>query len=121
VKDVNGWVDEFGLKGDYSQIPKIPSYQKHHIIPQSMDHPLGFDVNQNRNIVQLPTSSSVDPTRTVHRGKHNGDYDDMIRSRLDAIDALDANDAIKKLHVEALMDDTGDDLRNKRIALNSAH
>lgn len=45
----------------------------------------------------------------------------MITRRLDYIDSLNADDAIKKLHVDALMDDVGDDLKNKRITLNRAH
>ena len=33
--DSNTWVDVLGLfKGDYHQIPQMPGYQKHHIIPQ---------------------------------------------------------------------------------------
>ena len=97
-----------------SQIPKIPGYQKHHIIPQSMNHPLlnrlGFDVNQSKNIVQLPISSKIDPTRTVHRGRHNAAYDDLIRKRLDAIDALKASDSIKRMHLNDVMENVGDDL-----------
>jgi hypothetical protein len=82
----------FGLKSDYHQIPQIPRHQKHYIIPQSMEHPLlertGFDVHQSGNIVQLPTSSTVNPTRTVHKGRHNKDYDRLIKNRLDAIEDL---------------------------------
>ena len=122
VSDSNSWVDEFGLKGDYHQIPKIPGYQKHHIIPQSTKHPLldrlGFDVHQNKNIIQLPTDPSIDTTRTVHKGRHNSVYDQMILERLDAIEALDASDKIKKLHLDDMMENIGDDLRNKRIKLN---
>ena len=122
VSDSNSWVDEFGLKGDYHQIPKIPGHQKHHIIPQSTKHPLldrlGFDVHQNKNIIQLPTDPSIDTTRTVHKGRHNSVYDQMILERLDAIEALDASDKIKKLHLDDMMENIGDDLRNKRIKLN---
>jgi uncharacterized protein RhaS with RHS repeats len=122
VRDVNIEMDILGLKGDYSQIPQMPGYQKHHIIPQSMKHPLldrlGFDVNQNKNIVQLPTSSDIDTTRTVHKGRHNADYDLMITERLNAIDALNASDDIKRLHLNDVMENVGDDLRNKRIKLN---
>ena len=122
VHDCNSWADEFGLKGDYHQIPQMPGYQKHHIIPQSTKHPLldrlGFDVHQNKNIIQLPSDPSVDATRTVHKGRHNSAYDRMILNRLDAIEALDASDNIKKLHLDDMMENIGDDLRNKRIKLN---
>ena len=73
VHDCNSWADEFGLKGDYHQIPQMPGYQKHHIIPQSTKHPLldrlGFDVHQNKNIIQLPSDPSVDATRTCPQGE----------------------------------------------------
>ncbi|GHT71981.1 hypothetical protein AGMMS50239_41290 [Bacteroidia bacterium] len=122
MHDTNTWLDELGLKGDYHQIPQIPGYQRHHIIPKSTKHPLldrlGFDVHQNKNIIQLPTSADIDPTRTVHNGMHNADYDKLIKSRLDAIDALKASDDIKRLHLDDLMENVGDDLRNKRIKLN---
>ena len=122
VLDSNSWIDPFGLSGDYSQIPKMLGHQKHHIIPQSMKHPLldklGFDVNQSKNIVQLPTSSSIDPTRTVHNGRHNSAYDKLISDQLDAINNLNASDDIKRLHLNDLMENVGDDLRNKRIKLN---
>ena len=42
----------------------------------------------------------------------------MILNRLDAIEALDASDNIKKLHLDDMMENIGDDLRNKRIKLN---
>jgi hypothetical protein len=122
VHDPNYWIDAFGLKGDYHQIPQMSGYRKHHIVPQSMQHPLldrlGFDVHQSGNIIQLPTSADIDPTRTVHAGKHNAAYDDMIRQRLDAIDALNASDDIKRMHLNDVMENAGDDLRNKRIKLN---
>ena len=42
----------------------------------------------------------------------------MILNWLDAIEALDASDNIKKLHLDDMMENIGDDLRNKRIKLN---
>lgn len=99
VQDVNTWIDELGLFGDYHQIPKIPGYQKHHIIPKSMNHPLldrlGFDVHQSNNIIQLPVDSTINSHRTVHCGKHNAAYDNMIRQMLDKIDTLDTTDNIQ--------------------------
>ena len=119
VENPNVCVDEFGLKGDYFQIPQMPGHQKHHIIPQSTKHPLldrlGFDVHQNKNIIQLPTDPSIDATRTVHKGRHNSAYDRMILNRLDAIESLNASDHIKKMHLDDMMENIGDDLRNKRI------
>ena len=44
--------------------------------------------------------------------------DKMILSRLDEIEALDADDIIKRMHVNDLMENTGDDLRNNRLRLN---
>ena len=123
VHDVNAWVDPWGLKSDYIQIPRILGYQKHHIITKSTKHPLldrlGFDVQQHKNIIHLPTSSSIDPTRTVHTGRHTSNYNKMILSRLDEIEALDADDIRKRMHVNDLMENTGDDLRNNRIRLNN--
>ena len=71
----------------------------------------------------MPTSSSIDPTRTVHIGRHTSNYDKnydkMILSRLDEIEALDTDDIIKRMHVNDLMENTGDDLRNNRIRLSN--
>lgn len=89
----------------------------------STKHPLldrlGLDVHLYKNIIHLPTSSSIDPTRTVHIGRHTSNYDKMILSRLDEIEALDADDIIKRMHVNDLMENTGDDLRNNRLRLNN--
>ena len=45
----------------------------------STKHPLldrlGLDVHQYKNIIHLPISSSIDPTRTVHIGRHTSNYD----------------------------------------------
>ena len=92
-------------------------------IEVSTKHPLldrlGFDVHQHKNIIHLSTSSSIAPTRTVHIGRHTSNYDKMILSRLDEIEALDADDIIKRMHVNDLMENTGDDLRNNRIRLSN--
>ncbi len=100
----------------------MPGYQKHHIIPQSMKHPLlerlGFDVHQSSNIVQLLTSSEIDSTRTVHKGRHNRDYDSLISLKLDEIEALNANDDVKRMHLNDVMENIGYFLRKKRIKLN---
>ncbi|WP_185761181.1 RHS repeat-associated core domain-containing protein, partial [Citrobacter farmeri] len=121
------WFDPLGLaaKGDYGQMPTIPGYQKHHNIPQSMaDHPVikntGYDLNKSGNITNLPTSTSIDPDRTVHRGMHNNDYDISVRDRLTEINNLDASTEIKSMHIDALSDDLGHQMRNKHIKLNNA-
>lgn len=99
----------------------MPGHQKHHIIPQSTKHPLldrlGFDVHQNKKIIQLPTNPSIDATRTNHKGRHNSAYDRMILNRLDAIKSLNASDHIK-MHLDDMMENIGDDLRHKRVKLN---
>ncbi|EOI3549499.1 RHS repeat-associated core domain-containing protein [Cronobacter dublinensis] len=124
------WVDPLGLAttGDYGKMPVMPGYQKHHNIPQSMaNHPAivnsGYDVNNSRNITHLPSSKAAivaDPGRTVHRGKHNKAYDDLVRGQLDAIHASNASPEIKRLKIEALSDDLGNKLRSKKIKLNNA-
>ncbi|MBX9448090.1 RHS repeat-associated core domain-containing protein [Dickeya chrysanthemi] len=124
------WVDPLGLAatGDYGQMPVMPGYQKHHNIPQSMaNHPAivnsGYDVNNSRNITQLPSSKEAikaDPGRTVHRGRHNKAYDDLVRGQLDAIHANNASPEVKRMQIDALSDDLGHKLRNKKIKLNKA-
>ena len=56
-------------------MPSIPGYQKHHIIPQQLrNHELikraGANIHASNNIIYLPTSEDVHPTRTIHRGSH---------------------------------------------------
>lgn len=67
----------------------------------------------------MPTSSAIDPTGTVHTGRHTSNYGKMILSRLDKIEALDVDDIISRMHLNDLMENTGDDLRNNRIRLNN--
>ena len=43
----------------------------------------------------------------------------MILSRLDEIEALDVDDIIKRMHLNDLMENIGDNLRNNRIRLNN--
>ena len=78
-----------------------------------------YKLPDRKNIIHLPTSSTIDPTRTVHTGRHTSNYDKMILSRLDEIEALDADDIIKRMHVNDLMEKTEDDLRGNRIRLNN--
>ena len=61
------------------------------------------------------------PTITLVAGmcRQTSDYDKMILSRRDEIEALDADDIIKRIHVNDLMEKTGDDLRSNRIRLNN--
>ena len=120
------WIDPWGwAPGDYGKMPNIPGHQKHHNIPQELGgHPAikesGYDVHNSRNITHLPTQSSTDPARTVHRGKHNSQYTLDVSERLDAIDKMKASPAIKKMHIEALSDEIGKNLRTKRTRLNNA-
>jgi len=128
------WIDPWGwaAKGDYGKMPGIPSYQKHHIIPQNMaNHPViarsGYDVHNSRNIIRLPTSGLVDgavggasPGRTIHRGMHQEAYNTLVRDRLDRIHRLRASPEITRLHIQAMADDLADDFRNGRIKLNNA-
>ncbi len=126
VADSNYLVDVYGLAGDYSSMPGVSGFQKHHIIPQSLgNHPLlqqlGYDVHNSSNIVRLPQYGTTDPSRTVHRGMHASAYDDLIRGRLNEIANLNASDEIRRMHVDALVDDVRSDLLNRRIQLNSCH
>ncbi|MBF5012706.1 RHS repeat-associated core domain-containing protein [Burkholderia pseudomultivorans] len=120
------WADPWGLAaGDYGQMPSYPGWQLHHNIPQNLaDHPAivesGYDLNTSRNITRLPTSSSVDPSRTVHRGMHTQAYNDMVESGLDRIHANNASPEIKAMQIQALSDDIGGKLRTKQIRLNKA-
>lgn len=43
----------------------------------------------------------------------------MILSRLDEIEALDVDDIIKRMYLNDLMENIGDNLRNNRIRLNN--
>lgn len=114
VQDVNGWVDQLGLTrgpvdGDYSEMMSVDGYQKHHIIADSLrDHPvleeIGYDINNNRNLVYLPESSSIDPTRTVHNGSHRKWHKEHAKAELDKIRAMDASPEVKRMHVDAYTD-----------------
>ena len=54
-----------------------------------------------------------------HTSNYDKNYDKMILSRLDEIEALDTDDITKRMHVNDLMENTGDDLRNNRIRLSN--
>lgn len=122
VKNVNGWVDVLGLSrgpvdGDYSEMMSVDGYQKHHIIADSLrDHPLleelGYDINNNRNLVYLPESRSIDPTRTVHNGSHRKWHKEHAKAELDRIRAMDASPEVKRMHVDAYTDN----MRKKYLA-----
>jgi hypothetical protein len=123
VDDSNGWVDVFGLvrgpkTGAYKDLPDIPDYTKHHIIPDALrDHPLlkelNYDINNSRNLVYLPHASEIDPSRTVHpkHGGHLASHSEMALSELDRINSMDASLEIKRIHVDAYTDD----MRNKYL------
>lgn len=123
VKDVNRFVDVFGLArgpktGAYKDLPHIANHTKHHIIPDALrDHPLlrdlNYDINQISNIVYLPHTPEIDSARTIHP-KHGGHlashYDDAL-AELDRINAMDASPEIKRMHVDAYTAD----MRNKYL------
>ncbi|WP_410481835.1 RHS repeat-associated core domain-containing protein [Pseudomonas plecoglossicida] len=124
------WNDPLGLAalGDYGQIPKIPGYQKHHNIPQTLEmHPAitesNYDIHNSRNITILPSTRAAiaaDPGRTVHRGLHTQEYTALVHSELDKIHRTNASPEIKKLQVDALADGLGQKLRAGKIKLNCA-
>jgi hypothetical protein len=117
VHDPNDWVDRFGLArgpktGAYKDLPDIDGYTKHHIIPDALrDHPLlkeiNYDINNSRNIVYLPHTSEIDPTRTVHpkHGSHLGKHKTDALTKLDIIHAMNTSPEIKRMHVDAYTDD----------------
>jgi RHS repeat-associated protein len=127
VFDPHSQIDPWGWasSGDYGQMPGVAGHQKHHIIPQSLaKHPVikgtGYDVHNSKNIIRLPTSGTIDPSRTVHRGMHTKAYEKMIADELDNINRLKTSPEIKKIHIDAFVERTGEKLRTKKIALNSA-
>ncbi|MBE1555924.1 RHS repeat-associated core domain-containing protein [Sporosarcina limicola] len=84
-KPVDGW--------NYGNMPKPDGYQLHHIIPKSLfnganPHDIfklsGYDVNNIRNLIYLPTSRDNHPTRSVHRGftSFHYKYNEDIRAEL---------------------------------------
>lgn len=133
VHNVNDWIDPLGLargpvSGDFAEMISISGYQKHHIIADSLrDHPLlqelGYDINNSRNLVYLPESSSLDPTRTVHNGSHRKWHREEALEELDRIHALDADPEIKKMHVDAYTDEMREKYLSKdaNVQLNKHH
>jgi len=130
--NVQAWVDVLGAKrqkpqGDYAQMPVISGHQRHHIIPLTnfLEHPAiidaKIDLNNYRNIVQLPTHSSNNPEgRTIHRGMHQMDYENRIRRELDKVSQMKCPSHIKKMHVESIMDKYRGLLLSGKIKLNNA-
>ncbi|WP_212893067.1 RHS repeat-associated core domain-containing protein, partial [Capnocytophaga canimorsus] len=97
VKDVNKFVDIFGLWSIMDEIPSFKGWQRHHIIPKSLGgynttgyiHEViklsGIDVDKiSRNIIHLPMFEGIDDTRSLHNGGHS-DYTKMVREFLDDI------------------------------------
>jgi RHS repeat-associated protein len=119
------WIDPWGWKGDYHEMPVIPGHQRHHNIPQELaNHPAikssGYDVHNSRNITQLPTDQAHDPTRTVHRGGNSRAYVETIEEALNKINDLNASPEIKRMHIQALSDKIGKGLRSNALKLNKA-
>jgi len=135
VSDTNYWLDIFGLirgpkTGSYKDLPDISGNTKHHIIPDALrEHPLlkelNYDINDVRNIVHLPHTPDVDPTRTVHpkHGGHLATHKQMALDELDRINAMNASLEIKRMHVDAYTDDMrGKYLKNDpNVKLTNKH
>ncbi len=133
VYDSNIEVDILGLtrgpvNGDYSQMPPVDGYQKHHIISDSLrDHPVlrevGYDINSSKNLVYLPTDSSIDGTRTVHNGSHRSWHKNDMEAELNRIYAMDASPDVKRMHIDATVDDMRTRYLSKdpNVQLNKYH
>ncbi|TKI69464.1 hypothetical protein FC756_09085 [Lysinibacillus mangiferihumi] len=50
----------------------------------------------------------------MHKGRHNRDYDSFISLKLDEIEALNANNDVKRMHLNDIIENIGDDLQKKR-------
>jgi|GEM_PF-1561703 len=84
----NGW--------NYGNMPKPKEYQLHHIIPKSLydganPHEIfklsGYDVNNIRNTIYLPTSRDNHLTRSIHRGYNSfhKKYNEEMREKLNEL------------------------------------
>ena len=74
------------------EIMGLLGYQSHHIVPQSLrSHgaikATGFDIDSYKNIIELPETRLMHGERTVHRGKHGGEYTRRLERVLNEVDA----------------------------------
>ena len=98
VRDINTWLDEFGLL-TYNTMPSIPDHQKHHIIPQQLRYhdviaKAGFNIHDESNIKYLPTKAGVNsnPKLPIHNGSHPI-YTNQVKMDLDRVSVRAAQDA----------------------------
>ena len=121
------WIDPWGLKNwTYYNMPSIPGYQKHHIIPQQLrNHELikraGANIHASNNIIYLPTSEDAHSTRTIHKGSHR-DYTKLTKAEMDGLVELgEKNNWTQAEYKKALDDLTAKqraDLRKGKVILN---
>jgi hypothetical protein len=72
---------------------KTLGFQDHHIISPTnratRNHPLlglaGYDLQGRANRMLLPSISSAHPTRSIHRGRHDKAYSEVLRDRMNEI------------------------------------
>ena len=92
VHDVNVWVDPLGLMPDWMKTMK--GYQRHHIIPQSLQvHPLfvssGMNIDGASNMKYLPIAEGIDPNpnKAIHLGWNDvhREYNQMMKQRMDEL------------------------------------
>ena len=110
---------------------KPDGWQTHHIVSQKvmkeyrgfMDE-IGVKKNEKTNLVDLPTSRTQDPNKTVHRGLQRNAYDQAIRNKLNDIQGRYERGEITKVQaadeVRGLMSATRAGLLSGKISLNSA-
>ncbi|MFL1996875.1 AHH domain-containing protein [Lysinibacillus irui] len=118
---------------NYGNMPKPDGYQLHHIIPKSLakganPHEIfklsGYDIDNIRNTIYLPTRRDNHPTRSIHRGYNSfhAQYNRDIRQELDIL--LEVGDKNKwttqQYHdaIQELINDQRQDLRKGRTKLH---
>lgn len=82
-----------GGTGTFNRKAITRDFQDHHIISDknrnTKDHPLlakaGFDLDHRANKIFLPKHPDLHPTRSVHNGKHLGDYSKYMKDKMDGI------------------------------------
>ncbi len=103
-------------------------FENHHIIPKKYNHPLldkiGFNKEATENLVPLPNTRELHPTKTVHRGMHTKDYETMLDDFLDVVEAKVRSGELTPLQAKTAVEDFQKELRGKlnrgEITLNSA-
>ena len=107
----------------------VVGHQTHHIISQKLGKQFkdlfkrtGYDINGQKNLIDFPTDRKYHPTRTVHCGKHCGDYDRLFEDRLRNIEKRLDNGEITPAQardeIEELRDEVAGQLERGEISLN---